>query len=1107
MNERGRRSTRSGRTTRTRELEVGRAARGTNDGARAASAGRSGGEPSSASEPAREARETRRARAAEFLQNAGPRKQSGWREGDGHAEDGDAGAGDAALEETRDTTARVIDARSPSDGDDGAIGDDGAMDVGEDEVVGAGGLGGGLGEDEDEDEVEATEKSRSRRSKNGAARAKRAPAKPQRPVKRRSGAGGSLGRVKEKRRKRKGVTSEEEVKRQERYKAARKEAGARRGGKVLTLPSDKEHLQHGLEPPYTAECVFQIVKNFFETSRAAPNAGTFVTYGTYLRKFLTWEFRDWLTIPESRRAVHPYQFSSAKIKRFLQECFSANSRPDDDEAQYDATLSAHADIQFGVSGLKACNNGLTLLWDALRTKDAMMRKEWKDVAERADSSREAREAAQAKLSADDDAYAFSSCTERNTLKVSQLECWSFEKQRATALERSLAAGGRTRGGFGNTADLLRPIHDNENEDLTEWLRDARRSDASSYLTCHTVVGCSRVIEHFLARPSDVLELKYADMSVLRAQDVLNAMAPVPHVILTINKHKGSMATSKAELKSAIRHSDVTQCGVSALFEFIWANFTVAEMNPPDFSERDDSHSRARRYPQAVDAKALLQESKRKMITWHGRHVISSDRMSAGKKKKKQMAKSDFVGMAVNSIGDLLRQIRQAMYVENSGQSDEARVSKHAHTMHRRSSNGNKMVIRGCAVRGIEYLAGWLDGNKSVSRQHYLHLPPPQALIAAAGCKDSYYLEFERDTLYVSSNLREKTFPFLQELRERRHAFERDGWPLQLKDDKIDGFIDVLDLASEVLWQDWAVTRALEELYEQREAAEQTDASDGDDGDAWNFWRQDFFADAGDDWQTLCDEARQRVSEPDAKIPAHVQGRDPHMAQVFAVAKQTLDMQKVSAADVRRLDNDIRRLSSHVQALQDTMAMLTSPARPALGGSIGAIGEAAQQVEPAQPAQPAERAFTVNELKKIGKGCTKENCKHNVVTAFYSWKELEETFTLSTLDEACRKYLQGKRSNFAGWFRVLERFAEDNARGVYGNSKRNRQNDALRSLQNAAFAEHGEGLAGVYDEFMAGVAAARKKKECNTDHFSEIEYASNFTVKLSQMYKTHAKGDA
>ena len=110
---------------------MGRAARGTNDGARAASAGRSGGEPSSASEPAREARETRRARAAEFLQNAGPSKQSERREGDGHAEDGVARARVAALEETRDTTARIIDARSPSDGDDGAIGDDGAMDAGE----------------------------------------------------------------------------------------------------------------------------------------------------------------------------------------------------------------------------------------------------------------------------------------------------------------------------------------------------------------------------------------------------------------------------------------------------------------------------------------------------------------------------------------------------------------------------------------------------------------------------------------------------------------------------------------------------------------------------------------------------------------------------------------------------------------------------------------------------------------------------------------------------------------------------------------------------------------------------------------------------------------
>jgi len=143
---------------------------------------------------------------------------------------------------------------------------------------------------------------------------------------------------------------------------------------------------------------------------------------------------------------------------------------------------------------------------------------------------------------------------------------------------------------------------------------------------------------------------------------------------------------------------------------------------------------------------------------------------------------------------------------------------------------------------------------------------PRALVAAAGhnATSAYSLEFQRDTLPVSNELRRHAFPFIAELRERRDAFKREGWPSKLADGKIDGFIDVLEYASVVVWQDWAVTRALEEIDdERRRPVEERNASEGD---GWNFWEQDFFADAGEDWRALCDEARKRASHP--KIPWH-----------------------------------------------------------------------------------------------------------------------------------------------------------------------------------------------------------------------------------------------
>jgi len=1025
----------------------GEQTRGTNDGTHAASAQRSGGERSSVSAVrvgGGVAKKPCLDRTSLFRGKVDSKKQSERREYGGHAEEGDASARDARLVETHETATHETGLRLSSSGAAGAA------EVGRVEVIGAGRLGGGVEVEEEVVEpselTRAMKRSQSGRQKNSAqsARARKASEKPQPPVKRRLGASAHVANIGEKRRKRLGVTTETANKAQERYRHSRKEAGAPRGGKALQLPSDEEHAAHGLQAPYTAVSVLRFVKEFYQKSYVVTNAQTFMVYSTYLRKYLVWCYRDWISTPAGR--PHPYQCGSVRFTRFVQECFCRNSHPDDDEMGYDAEVSKYADIQFGVGGLKPCCNALTLLWKAVRHYDELLHKEWSAPADALDLPADAR-AAQAKLADPDDAYAFSARKDRDSLTVYKLGCWTCEKQKSTALERSLASGGRPRGGFSNTAAVLAPIENDENNDFTFWLADSQRDNPSSYLTVHSVVGCARAVEHFLARPSDVLELKYAVMSLMRVERVQNAVVPVPHVVLTIHRHKGSTATAKSELKIAIRHSDVTQCGISALFEMMWANFTLAGFKPPDLSERDDSHVRANLYPSAVDADAMLQATPRKMIKWHGRHVISRDRMTSADIEANE--KNDYVPVELNFINSLLHKIREAVYVEKFTQSDNPPSSTYEHAMHRRSSSGNKMLIRGCSVQCIEHLAGWVDVD-TVSRQHYLHVPPPQALIAAAGCNvtSAYYLEFRRETLPVSNELRRHAFPFIEELREARDMFNREGWPAKLADKKIDGFIEVLEYASVVLWQDWAVTRALEELDEQRQAVEERNASEGD---GWNFWEQDFFVDAGEDWQALCDEARKRVSNPDAKIPEHVQ--DTHPAQVLAVAKQTLDMQKVCSEDVRRVDDNVKDLRELIDAkfatlastLQEKISALASRAQPASSAWVRATREATQRAE---PAQPTEREITVGKLEKMGKGCTREAFKDDVVAALQSWKDLEETFTLPTLDSDSRKYLQRKCFAFGEWFRVLERFSEDNARGVYGNavSQRNRQNDALRGLQ-------------------------------------------------------------
>ena len=923
---------------------------------------------------------------------------------------------------------------------------------------------------------------------------------------RRKGTTVGLAAVQAKRRARLGVTDEAvEVGKACRRKG-RREAGCSYGGLGrLPVPSDAEHAAAGLAWPYTADAVLEITRRHFMKKGAGANENTLRTYKTYLHKFCAWAFRDWTA--DSAGLRHPYHLSAARLERFVEACFSPTSRPDAQELEGDAERSGYTDVHFGVSGLKNCMSACTVMWKSLREHDAHMKEEWRKESEGDDAERAA--AARMKLDDDEDGWAFISRLDKNVVEVSKLGIWAQKKSESVATNRSLAAGGRPRGGFGNTAEILRPITTDENVVFTEWVRDSWATNASGFLTVQTVAAVTRVCEHFLARPGEVLSMKLADISVVDASTVSNGVIRAPYVLLTTHKHKASMATSKSETRTALRHCDVASCGIGALLEAIWANFALAGYPEIDLGARDDSHSRATHYPDEVDATALLRVGSRKMVRWHGRHIFPRDRVAAAGETNflsaatHADAKDDMVSFDVRMIQSVLNKIREETYTEARVRALEEREedataaprsSVDAHTMHRRATTGNRMLLRGASVRCVDDLAGWLD-NK-VSKQHYLHVPECQGLISAAGCNAAaraYYLEYERDTLEVSNHLRALLFPWVSQLQAAAKRFNISGWPEGLADAKIEGFLDFLEYGRRVLWQDWAISRALAE----RDSHATEDAGDAE----WLFWNIPLFQEAGPDWEALCDEARRRVQDPACRIPKYVDDGSRESEERFvAYAQASHDLAKTTHAHVRQMGDDVRDLraefESRMKAVEDTVSAQLREFMAAVPAACQAAASApAVSVEPA-PAS-ADSGVTYDELIRIGKGCTPGAFKNDVVDACNSWEKLQR-LAEGVTDKKCREYMNGKRYGMRDFVCVLRRVAED----VEAKSDDNttaRRDAALRKLQAAARARHANGLFDMLNKFNAGLQAVRATEgTADTDTVAVIKYKAQFVVELAQM---------
>ena len=56
----------------------------------------------------------------------------------------------------------------------------------------------------------------------------------------------------------------------------------------------------------------------------------------------------------------------------------------------------------------------------------------------------------------------------------------------------------------------------------------------------------------------------------------------------------------------------------------------------------------------------------------------------------------------------------------------------------------------------------------------------------------------------------RTTRWVEDLKAATKRFNIEGWPEGLADTKIEGFLDFLEYGRRVLWQDWAISRALAE---------------------------------------------------------------------------------------------------------------------------------------------------------------------------------------------------------------------------------------------------------------------------------------------------------
>ena len=883
-----------------------------------------------------------------------------------------------------------------------------------------------------------------------------------------------------------GVTEEDDIEHSNRRAAMVAESRNRKP--VSFFPTVAEEFAAGMVEPWfhatkLEQRVFEIAQRTDRYSPVSLNS-----YKTYVKKYCIWAFRSWRDEPRGER-VHPYMLSAAQVTRFVREVgmvggkeASGGADADANNADVSARLrERYWDISFDLSGINSARVALTFLRDMFALVEDEMRETWKANDATREHLRDAR-------------YALIHVDDRAHWTVFKMKIWGEKSQALTKVHRSLAAnGGKAKGQFSKMTQVMESISTKEVSTLSDWLCDARHE--SPDLFAHMLVVTSHVlmIEGFMARPQDLRTMRYASVGVLDTSEMTHTpfsrlQSPV---YIDLAMHKGSQDTAKSITRWAVRHADVQRCPIYALMSMMALNFSFLGVPPPDVAARDKAHTRAKAYSKSVDKTALLNSDDHDLISWHARHIFCAqhctkdvelrieqkaalqnvDQNDLGRKKSKTTTVkwSDEVELIDSTLGKMLNKIRTDSYVESGGTG----TAVYNHLLHRRGSAANRAVLHGASFSNVDVLGGW--SSDKVMTSHYIVVPPPSALIAAAGCdatRGMYYLEYGRDTLNVPLALQEKLFPWLEEFRAQIEIYKQTKWPGNLEDEKATQLLGFLKFTRVALWQDWAVMAALDEQKNLEASAK------------WSFWQTVFFRDAGEDWVRLREEARALTSDASLRIPKHVQsfmdgGVGDAMAQVALNAVSALQTLKCEVSQLRE---------AHA-AQQASMAAFKEALTTDIVDEVRrVIAECPAVGAPQEPCAGAPSASVRSgvsahvdqrqEFEKLRAKSTPTAMGQDIENAVQAWEDLmswsANTPMEPDLKTDVQKHFQGQIYH-ALWYRTIRRWVQDRSGDQQKPDKKStkRMKDAFENLYRASRGKWGTtGMMEAYELFKKDIKRSR-----------------------------------
>ena len=772
-----------------------------------------------------------------------------------------------------------------------------------------------------------------------------------------------------------------------------------------------------------------------------------LTYATYWRKFLFWAFTDWKS--QDPRPKHPYVLGFTQIERFAHAIFDTG----------EGELETFGEISVSHTGIKTMRSAMNKLWLCFCLIEDETHKSW---AQSTDSNLQQR--------VKDPQYALTLAEERRSLRISRLPFWGSLKASSVRYARSIAAGGKPKGQFGKTLELMRTISYEETDNLGVWMADARYESLQCMFAMQTLQAFCLFTEGFLARPQDVEELRYANIGLASLEGMSHATIGSNSKIVrtTVDKHKNSSETGKPVFRWAIRNVNVSRCPIFALMWTMFLNWHVAGVDPIDLHQRDSTHTRASKAKKKSDDVQVWKKHKNvPLIQWHNRRVFFNGRQSvdtdssameptAKKRASKAKQIDDAEPIDGKGIGDLLKLIRECTFVDEI---EEGKLEE-VHLLHRRGAAANRAIINGAPQSSVETLGGWGDTN-NVAKTHYFIIPDAAALIAAAGGdgrRNIYYLEYSRDELQIPSTLQRLLFPWLESCKADLKKFHRDmSWPEGLRDDKAQPFFEFLEYARVTLWQDWAILFALDTL---RNGVTEVES-------ASSFWNLAIFVEAGEDWVQLREEAVKRVRDPESRIPKNI------LAKMKTEADYSELMQLDTYREVIQVKGVVSLMQRQLEELKESFAK-----------NVAIMERLEQSYRQEVRTEPSTQAPTVplnppvppvpslDNVKYLGGYTAKKQMKNDFKRALSYWQRLAEHFDQPKLPPDVAAYLSEKRGREQLWWTAVERWADDHAGHARGAEAR--RQSALQRLADAAWkVDAEEGICAVFEEFEKKLKQGRK----------------------------------